>query len=410
MHELALFAGVGGGLLATTHLLGWETVCYVENAAYPVEVLKARIRDGLLDDAPIWDDARTFDGKPWAGCVDIITAGFPCQPFSGAGKQRGEHDERNLWPDTIRIIREVGPRYVLLENVSRLLSHQYFGRILGDLAESGYDCRWDCIPASAVGANHQRDRVWIVATHADSTGLRLQPRGRGRPGREEAVQPADDGQARAMAHATSERRTEAGQHRPEQSEKRAAGRGQEVAHAGGCGCTHRQAGVKPARSGQQAQRLATTRGEKVADPNSGGLQECAELNSESQDDSPDRDPQGRHAGGRSDEVADPDSTRLLQSGAIGGQQAQPGARPPSEEMADTGSSGPSQRETEDLPCHMEPTERRGWWAVEPGLGRVVDGMADRVERVKAIGNGQVPLCTAVAFLLLAGDYDGGTRT
>src|SRR3990172_13273064 len=85
VNELALFAGAGGGLLASKWLLGWRTVCYVEWETYAVEVLKARIRDGWLDDAPIWDDAFTLDGRPWRGCVDIVTAGFPCQPFSIAG-------------------------------------------------------------------------------------------------------------------------------------------------------------------------------------------------------------------------------------------------------------------------------------------------------------------------------------
>ena len=166
-YELALFAGAGGGQLGGK-LLGWRTVCYVERQSYAVEVLKARIRDGWLDDAPIWDDARTFDGRPWSGLVDIVSAGFPCQPWSAAGKQRGERDERNLWPDTLRIIREVKPEWVLLENVARLLSYAYVRRIFGDLAESGYDAEWDCIPACAVGAPHIRDRVWIVAhTNAD---------------------------------------------------------------------------------------------------------------------------------------------------------------------------------------------------------------------------------------------------
>jgi DNA (cytosine-5)-methyltransferase 1 len=93
VNELALFAGAGGGLLATTHLLKWRTVCYVEWDDYCISVLKQRIADGYLHDAPIWDDVRTFDGRPWAGCVDIVTAGFPCQPFSAAGKQQGEDDE-----------------------------------------------------------------------------------------------------------------------------------------------------------------------------------------------------------------------------------------------------------------------------------------------------------------------------
>lgn len=171
--ELALFAGAGGGLLATHCLLGWRTVCTVEIEPYRREILLRRQRDGVLDLFPIWDDVRTFDGRPWRGKVDVVTAGFPCQPWSTAGKRQGEADKRNLWPDTMRIIREVGPHYVLLENVPGLLAHEYFGTILGQLAEGGYDCRWDCIPASSIGAEHQRDRLWIVAYTAGGGALRL---------------------------------------------------------------------------------------------------------------------------------------------------------------------------------------------------------------------------------------------
>lgn len=121
--ELSLFSGAGGGLLGTK-LLGWRPVCYVEKDPYCQRVLQARIRDGYLDDAPIWDDINTFDGRRWRGCVDIVTAGFPCQPFSMAGRRKGDSDERNLWPDTVRVIREVGPRVVLLENVAGLLTHR----------------------------------------------------------------------------------------------------------------------------------------------------------------------------------------------------------------------------------------------------------------------------------------------
>ena len=184
MNELALFAGVGGGILGS-HLAGCRVVCAVEKEPYCREVLLRRQRDGVLPMFPIWDDVKTFDGREWRGAVDLVTAGFPCQPFSVAGERRGEDDERNLWPETVRIIREVRPRLCLLENVPGLLgSHGYFGRILGDLAESGLDVVWDCVPASAVGANHQRDRLWLVA-YPSSERIHEQPRrrtGESRPG------------------------------------------------------------------------------------------------------------------------------------------------------------------------------------------------------------------------------------
>lgn len=164
MRELALFAGAGGGLLGS-RLLGWKTVCYVEWNPYCIEVIKARIRDGCLEEAPVWDDVRTFDGRAWRGSVDVISAGFPCQPFSNSGKHRAGSDTRNMWPETARIIEEIRPPFVLLENVPGLRNrtHGYLGQVLSDLAACGYDARWDCIPATAVGAPHRRERLWIIA-------------------------------------------------------------------------------------------------------------------------------------------------------------------------------------------------------------------------------------------------------
>ena len=128
--ELALFAGAGGTILAGK-LLGWRTVCAVEIDEYCQRVLLQRQQDGILEPFPIWDDAKSFDGRPWRGCVDIVTASPPCQPWSNANaKKQGDQDERNLWPDTIRIIREVRPRFVLVENVPAIAVHEYFRRIL----------------------------------------------------------------------------------------------------------------------------------------------------------------------------------------------------------------------------------------------------------------------------------------
>jgi DNA (cytosine-5)-methyltransferase 1 len=167
--EVSLFSGGGGGLLATQHFLGFKTICYCEIAKFQQRSLKTRIKEGLLDDAPIWDDVRTFDGRPWRGLVDILTGGFPCQGYSSAGNRTGADHPLNLWPDTIRVIREIWPPWILLENVADLLSYDYVGRIFADLAEAGYDYRWASIPAFVVGAPHLRERLWIIAHTA---GLR----------------------------------------------------------------------------------------------------------------------------------------------------------------------------------------------------------------------------------------------
>lgn len=167
MRELSLFTGGGGGVLGTHHLLGWRTVGYVEFNEYAQKVIAQRIKDGALDDAPIFTDIRAFirDGyaASYSGLVDCVTAGFPCQPFSSAGLGGAEFDPRNMWPATIEAIRIIRPKFAFLENVAGLLTYEYFGTILADLAASGFDARWRCLSAAELGMPHKRDRVWIVA-------------------------------------------------------------------------------------------------------------------------------------------------------------------------------------------------------------------------------------------------------
>jgi len=141
------------------------TVGYIEIEPYCQEIIQARIKDGLLDDAPIWPDIRAFDGRECRGLVDIVTGGFPCQPHSHAGKRKGKADERNLWPDTLRVIRDVEPEYVLLENVRGLADgvNPYAAEVVGGLSEAGYDAGWGLLSAAHVGAPHLRWRWWCLA-------------------------------------------------------------------------------------------------------------------------------------------------------------------------------------------------------------------------------------------------------
>lgn len=116
LRELALFAGAGGGILAG-QLLGWRCVCAVELNAYAASVLVQRQNDRLLPPFPVWDDVRTFDGRPWRGIVDVVSGGFPCQDISAAGKGAGIDGQRSgLWTEFARIIGEVRPRYAFVEN------------------------------------------------------------------------------------------------------------------------------------------------------------------------------------------------------------------------------------------------------------------------------------------------------
>lgn len=156
MHELALFAGGGGGLLGSV-LAGWHTVCAVEIDPRCRAGLFARQRDGVLERFPIWDDVRTFDGRPWRGLVDLVTGGFPCQPFSTAS--HGQRVAPDLWPAMSMVVRDVCPRRVLGENVQRAPVE----RAALELRGFGYDCVVVQASAAAVGAPHPRVRWWVAA-------------------------------------------------------------------------------------------------------------------------------------------------------------------------------------------------------------------------------------------------------
>ena len=160
-YSVHLFAGGGGGILADL-LEGITPVCAVEIMEYQRTVLGLRF-PGL----PIWDDVRTFDGKPWRGKIDCICGGFPCQDISAAGKGAGIDGARSgLWSEFARIIGEIRPRYAFLEN-SPMLTVRGLGRVLGDLSALGYDAKWFVMGADDVGAPHRRKRIWILA-HADT--------------------------------------------------------------------------------------------------------------------------------------------------------------------------------------------------------------------------------------------------
>ena len=157
MNELALFAGAGGGLLAS-HLLGHNIVCAVERDEYCIEVLVQRQNERTLPPFPIWDDICTFDGRSWRGTVDLVSGGFPCQAFSSAARGRNIA-KKDLWGEMRRVIREVEPRVVFAENVSEraILQAQ------DDLLELGYNSKYLKLSAKDVGADHERDRFWLLA-------------------------------------------------------------------------------------------------------------------------------------------------------------------------------------------------------------------------------------------------------
>jgi len=321
MNELALFAGAGGGILGG-HLLGWRTVCAVEWEPYPASVLCARQNDGFLPPFPVWDDVQTFDGKPWRGIVDVVSGGFPCQDISAAGKGEGIDGERSgMWREMARIIHEVRPRFVFVEN-SPMLTSRGLGRVLGDLASMGFDAKWGVLGAADVGAPHQRDRIWIagwrdVFPHAELHRLGWRE------------QQSEGFEKKNVAHTDS--LNDAMRGNSQDYEKSMGIRGDEfrgsISHSGS------------------------------------GCQEGA---------------------GQSKSVAHSGEVRLCSS------QTEPRME---------GGIGLTKRSMDG-----------NWWAREPGetprttergLGRMANGLASRVDRLKAIGNGQVSEVARRAWELLS---------
>jgi len=182
LNAISLFSGIGGIDLGLAPYA--RTVCYVEQDPYCVDVLRARQRDGRLHEAPIWDDVTTFDGEPWRGGVDLIHGGFPCQPFSVAGKRKYEKDPRHLWPEFARIIDEARPAFVFAENVAK----RAFREAYDDLRRMGYRIPPGAVVAAAsVGAGHIRRRRFLFA-YCDGFELREQSRGCRRANGQDSLQ------------------------------------------------------------------------------------------------------------------------------------------------------------------------------------------------------------------------------
>ncbi len=159
MEHLDLFSGIGGFALAA-QWAGFKTVAFCEIEEFPRKVLKKN-----FPGVPIHRDIREVDGSEYAG-IELITGGYPCQPFSSIGKQKGKEDPRHLWPEMYRIIKQARPTWIVAENVARHVTNG-LDTVLHDLEGEGYAARPVVIPACAVGAPHQRDRLWVVA-HTES--------------------------------------------------------------------------------------------------------------------------------------------------------------------------------------------------------------------------------------------------
>lgn len=373
MNELHLFAGAGGGILGS-ELLGMRTVCAVELEPYPSSVLLARQNDGLLSPFPVWDDVRTFDGRPWRGLVDVVSGGFPCQDISAAGKGAGIDGARSgLWREMHRIINEVRPEFAFLEN-SPLLVGRGLARVLGDLAEIGYDAEWLVLGADDVGAPHVRKRIWILAHDPHANGLQRPQQGEPFTGTQEPDGCSDNrldaGDDVANSdNERSRRRVEFPACRPEPRNVAYPPRRQD-----GGGKPGVMAGPICSRKSLNS---AAGAGRENPKPPCLGLQETW--------------PEKQSAG--ITRIC-PDVSNAPHQGDVRGDG----------EFSATEIPGNSrhhqQRGTQANDCGE-------WWSAEPDVGRVAHGVAARVDRLKAIGNGQVPAVAATAFRVLLGRFQRG---
>ena len=198
LHTVSICTGLGGLELGVKSVAKTRTVMYVENEITAAQILAQRIKEGNLDDAPIWSNLRTFRGEGLHGKVDILIGGFPCQPFSVAGKRLGDDDPRNLWHEVKRIARELGYPALFLENVENI-SRYYHDTIRKDLQEMGYTVTEGLFSASEVGLPHRRRRLLMLACVTDTDYLRPYLKNVedslsiGQPRRERGLQEEGDG-------------------------------------------------------------------------------------------------------------------------------------------------------------------------------------------------------------------------
>lgn len=171
LRVLDLFSGIGGFSLGLERTGGFETAAFCEFAEFPRKLLAKH-----WPNVPIFEDVRTLKGTDIDGPIDVVCGGYPCQPFSTAGRRKGQKDDRYLWPEFSRLVAELRPSWVIGENVAGHIS-MGLDDVLSDLEGQGYAARTFVIPACATGAPHRRDRTWIVAyTEGERCGKAREPR------------------------------------------------------------------------------------------------------------------------------------------------------------------------------------------------------------------------------------------
>jgi len=376
-------------------------VGYVEREAFSAAKLVERMEDAALDKAPVWDDLTTFDGKPWRGKVDIISAGFPCQPWSAAGQRKGTEDGRWIWPDVARIVSEVRPAHVFLENVPGLVWGGGLAPILADLSDLGFDAEWTALSARACGAPHRRERVFVLARlsgvgQADSRhDERAQQEVKQAPWRAGVGRSREDELANGDGAGRSTQRPNG-----ERSTEHVGGRGDELAHTQRFGRTE---GSSQPVAIHAPQPDALCRGLGQAEPAS--RQRLARAKVESELRSVDQD--GRP---RSDAYG---SSAALAAGVCLADSRRPEFHEASAGRASDKRGIVAPGAGHGLPLWPPGPYEFGSWGrvlaadptLEPAICGLADGPSTRMDELRALGNGVVPVVAAVAFLALRERFD-----
>jgi len=377
---LSLCTGYGG-IERGLELAGYQhrTVAHVEIEAFAAANLVAKMEEGQLVPAPIWSDLKTLPAHCFRDRVDVLTGGYPCQPFSAAGLRKGAEDPRHLWPYIYDHIRTIRPIRCFFENVE---GHISLGLrdVIADLESLGYATTWGIFSAAEVGAPHQRKRVYILA---DASGAGRQQVTRGSHGDETAHEgrasiqshiAAGDGEGRgagAMADTQSERRREKRKFRHNEPQKRLTSGSETMADTD----SQRQRGRAETTGWQAGQGAEGSAGTNVADADYSRLrqgdQEDAPLSPKLSD------------GSRSYNLADAIS------------QGSQGRLPRGQDQERQDQQGHAGRGSA---AHGQPEPIS--WATEPDVGRVVNGAAFRVDRLRLLGNGVVPYTAAKAWIVL----------
>jgi DNA (cytosine-5)-methyltransferase 1 len=348
--HLDLFSGIGGFALAA-RWNGFRTLAFCDNEPYAQAVLKKH-----WPDVPCHRDIREIQGNLYAG-VTLLTGGFPCQPFSVAGKQRGKGDDRYLWPEMLRVIREARPAWIIGENVAGIVN-MALDQVHTDLEAEGYEVESLIVPACGVDAPHRRDRVWIVA-NVGNTKL--------------------DGFATAktwgcVGEKPLSRRPHQPQGTPQVEKRQFAGTGDLSTDVADTNCGQ----LGKCKSESQSLQMPSKGGERigvVAD--SGGERQF--WNQRSGPTASEGASSG-HASERSSycgraDVADLQSSRIRGLGPRGVQK-------------------PRSHESTELSVCGGKRSKQAKWLSEPGVGRVAHGIPNRVAKLRGLGNAIVPQVAA----------------